>query len=98
VRSETQKREADRTTREAQIGAGRLERDRVRQEAAQARRQATAERQCARRRRRPRRRMRGAAKNTKRGMKEPDYFTAHDPQAAAKKKAAKAGSESAAKS
>ncbi|KWT74634.1 MULTISPECIES: hypothetical protein [unclassified Variovorax] len=81
-----QKREADTSTREARAAGDRLERERLRQEKAQAGRHATlidsrppAPKADA-----------GGAKKKKKGKKEPDYFSAHDPVATAKKKAEKA--------
>ena len=86
IRDAGQKREADNSTREAQAAADRLERERLRQEKAQAGRHATLidSRPPA-----PKADADGAKKK-KKGKKEPDHFSAHDPVATAKKKAEKA--------
>jgi hypothetical protein len=101
ARNAAQKREADGTTREARAAADRLERERIRLESAQARRAATlidnrpldAKPAAAQ--------GPGVAQKKKKSKKEPDYFSAHDPVATAKKKAEKkaekkSGSKSAA--
>jgi hypothetical protein len=87
ARDAAQKRDADRTIREAQSAGDRLERERLRQEKAQAGRQPTLidSRPAA-----PKPEA-DSAKKKKKGKKEPDYFSAHDPVATAKKKAEKAG-------
>lgn len=86
IRDARQKREADNSTRDAQAAGDRLERERLRQEKAQAGRHATLidSRPSA-----PKADT-GGAKKKKKGKKEPDYFSAHDPVASAKKKAEKA--------
>ena len=86
ARDAARKREADSSTRDAQAAGDRLERERLRQEKAQAGRQATLidSRPAA-----PKADA-DSAKKKKRGKKEPDYFSAHDPVATAKKKAEKA--------
>ncbi|NDZ14979.1 hypothetical protein C7T35_18665 [Variovorax sp. WS11] len=86
ARDATQKRDADRTTREALAAGDRLERERLRQEKAQAGRHPTLidSRPAA-----PKPEA-DSAKKKKKGKKEPDYFSAHDPVATAKKKAEKA--------
>lgn len=85
-RDAAQKREADRTTREAQAAGDRLERERRRQEKAQAASQATLidSRPAVHKPEAE------SAKKKKKGRKESDYFSAHDPVATAKKKAEKA--------
>ena len=88
MRGAGQKREADNSTREAQAAGDRLERERLRQEKAQAGRHATLIDS------RPAAPKADAdvdgAKKKKKGKKEPDHFSAHDPVATAKKKAEKA--------
>jgi hypothetical protein len=86
MRDAGQKREADNSTREAQAAGDRLERERLRQEKAQAGRHATLidSRPSA-----PKAKADDATKK-KKGKKEPGYFSAHDPVATAKKKAEKA--------
>jgi len=86
MRDAGQKREADNSTREAQAAGDRLERERLRQEKAQAGRHATLidSRPSA-----PKANADDATKR-KKGKKEPGYFSAHDPVATAKKKAEKA--------
>jgi hypothetical protein len=86
TRDAAQKREADRTTREALAAGDQLERERLRQEKAQADRQPTLidSRPAA-----PKPEA-DSAKKKKKGKKDPDYFSAHDPVATAKKKAEKA--------
>ena len=86
ARDADQKRDADRKTREALAAGDRLERERLRQEKAQAGRQPTLidSRPAA-----PKPET-DNAKKKKKGKKEPDYFSAHDPVATAKKKAEKA--------
>jgi hypothetical protein len=84
MRDSGQKREADNSTREAQAAGDRLERERLQQEKAQAGRHATLIDS------RPAAPKADAPKKKKKGKKEPDYFSAHDPVATAKKKAEKA--------
>ena len=86
MRDAGQKREADNSTREAQAAGDRLERERLQQEKAQAGRHATLidSRPAA-----PKADADGPKKK-KKGKKEPDHFSAHDPVATAKKKAEKA--------
>ena len=86
ARDAARKREADSSIRDAQAAGDRLERERLRQEKAQAGRQATLidSRPAA-----PKAEV-DSTKKKKRGKKEPDYFSAHDPVATAKKKAEKA--------
>ena len=97
ARSASQKREADSTTREARAAADRLERDRVRLENAQARRKAALIDNKPREAQ-PALPKRGAsvAQKAKR-RKDAEYFSANDPLATAKKKAAKAVHKSAAR-
>jgi len=99
ARDATQRREADGTTREARAAADRLERERVRLESAQARRAATLIDNKPLDAKPGSTQGSGVAQKKKKGKREPDYFSAHDPVATAKKKAAKkADSKSAAKS
>jgi len=98
ARDATQKREADSATREARAAAERLERERVRQEAVQARRAATLIDNKPLNAKPDSSQGPGVAQKKKKSKKESDYFSAHDPVATAKKKAAKAASKSAAKS
>ncbi|VTU36191.1 hypothetical protein H6CHR_04642 [Variovorax sp. PBL-H6] len=90
------KREADDATREARAAGDRLERERLQQEKAQGGRRATlidsrpsAPKSIA---------DSDGARKKKKGKKDSDYFSAHDPVATAKKKAEKAGRRSAEKS
>ncbi|MDR6538394.1 hypothetical protein [Variovorax soli] len=86
ARDAAQKRDADRATVDAQSAGDRLERERLRQEKAQAVRQATL---IDSRPAMPRPEA-DSPKKKKKGKKAPDYFSAHDPVATAKKKAEKA--------
>ena len=83
-RDAAQKREADRAIREAQAAGERLERERVREEKAQAGRAPT----LIDNKPVPRPGAESTAKK-KKGKKEPEHFSAHDPVTTAKKKAEK---------
>jgi hypothetical protein len=85
-RDASQKREADRTTREAQAAGDRMDGERRWQEKAQAGRQAT----LIDSRPAVHKPEVDSAKKKKKGRKESDYFSAHDPVATAKRKAEKA--------
>ena len=87
VRDAAQKRDADRTTRDAQAAGERMERERQRLEKAQASRPTLIDSRPAAPRPAPA--AEGKSKG-KKGKKEPEYFSAHDPVATAKKKAEKA--------
>ncbi|OUM01801.1 hypothetical protein [Variovorax sp. JS1663] len=87
AREATLKRDADRTTREAQAAGDRMERERLRLEKAQANRPTLIDSRPAAPK--PQSVTDGTGKK-KKGKKEPDYFSAHDPVATAKKKAEKA--------
>lgn len=97
ARDATQKREADGATREAMAAAGRLERERMRLESAQARRPPALIDNKPLNAKLDSSQGPDIAQKKKKSKKESDYFSAHDPVATAKKKAAKAGSKSAAK-
>jgi hypothetical protein len=98
ARDAAQKREADRVAREARAAADRLEGERVRLESAQARRAPTLIDNKPLNAKADSSQGTGVAQKKKKSKKESDYFSAHDPVATAKKKAAKAASKSAAKS
>jgi hypothetical protein len=93
ARDATQKREADGATRDAMAAADRLERERVRLESAQARRAPALIDNRPLNAKLDSSQGPGVAKKKKKSRKESDYFSAHDPVATAKKKAAKAGSK-----
>jgi hypothetical protein len=99
ARDTTQRREADAATRDAHGAGDRMERERVRQESASARRNAIVMEDKREPAARPE--TQASARKNKKGKKEADYFSAHDPVATAKKKeekAAKSGKRAAAKS
>jgi hypothetical protein len=87
ARDAAQKRDADRTTREAQAAGERMERERLRLEKAQASHPTLIDSRPAAPRAEPAVQAKGKGKK---GRKEPEYFSAHDPVATAKKKAEKA--------
>jgi len=89
ARGAAQKREADSATHEARTAADRMERDRVRLESAQARRAATLIDNRPLNAKPDPSHGAGVAQKKKKGKKEADYFSAHDPVATAKKKAEK---------
>ncbi|WP_077001596.1 hypothetical protein [Variovorax sp. KK3] len=93
TRDPAQKREADRATREAQSAADRMERERLKLEKAQAKRQPVLiDSRPPAPRPEP---VAIAANKKKKGQADPGYFSAHDPVATAKKKAEKAADKSA---
>jgi hypothetical protein len=97
ARDAAQKREADRVAREARAAADRLEAERVRLESAQARRAPTLIDNKPLNAKAGSSQNTGVAQKKKKSKKESDYFSAYDPVATAKKKAAKAASKSGAK-
>ncbi|WP_162569236.1 MULTISPECIES: hypothetical protein [unclassified Variovorax] len=88
ARDAAQKRAADGTTREARSAADRLERDRLRQESEQAKRQPVLieDRPDAK----PRQESRTGARKSRKGQSGADYFSVRAPASTAKKKTAKA--------
>lgn len=90
-RDAAQKRQADGATREAQAAGDRLERERMLQEKAQAGRRPTLIDNKPAAAKPEADSMKSAQQKKKKGKKEPEYFSAHDPVATAKKKAEKAG-------
>ncbi|MBT2322888.1 hypothetical protein J7E62_11070 [Variovorax paradoxus] len=92
ARDAAQRREADSATREARTAADRLERDRVRLEAAQGGRAATLIDNKPSNAKPDASPAPGVA--LKKKKKDPGYFSAHDPVATAKKKAAKKSAKS----
>jgi hypothetical protein len=87
TRDAAQKRDADRTTREAEAAGQRMERERLQLEKAQASRPTLIDSRPAAPRPEPAAQAKGKGKK---GKKEAEYFSAHDPVATAKKKAEKA--------
>jgi hypothetical protein len=86
-----QAREAQDDTRRIQAAADRMERDRLRQERAQARQPGLAHFPNPSNQGVPEEVRETSAKRKKKGRKEPDFFTASGPGSTARKRAPKAG-------